>query len=113
MGLKELLASAPLDLELDFDRSADAGASIPACAGNALRRCWSASICDGDPLDLDEEFRAREPGAGDQRARREIVAEDLAAQFGKAVAEAGVGDKDGHRHHVLEAGARLLQRLPQ
>src|SRR5271156_3490274 len=35
-----------------------------------------------------------------KRARREIVAEDLLPQLGKAIAKPRIGDEHGHRHHV-------------
>src|SRR5205814_3181681 len=68
---------------------------------------------DRDALYLDEHFRARQAGDGDQRARGIIVAEDLAAQLRETVAEPRIGDEDGHRHDVGQAPARLLERAPE
>src|SRR5690242_14361452 len=64
-----------------------------------------------DALNLDEHFRAGETGDGDQRARREIVAEDFFPQLSKPVAVARIGDEHGHRDHIGEAAAGLLQSL--
>src|ERR1041384_2851237 len=50
-----------------------------------------------DALHLDEHLRPGEPGDGDKRAGRKIVAEDLAPQLGKAVAEPCVGENRGPR----------------
>src|SRR5262249_28146924 len=49
----------------------------------------------------------------DQRAGREIVAEDFATQLGEAVAEPRVGDEHGHRHHVGEAGTGFSERAAE
>ena len=71
------------------------------------------SARDGDPLYLDEQARLRQAGHRDERTRGEIVAEDLAADLGEAVAIARIGDEDRHRHHVLERAAGLLERAAQ
>src|SRR5438067_969378 len=68
---------------------------------------------DGDALHLDEHFGARQAGDGDQRARRIVVAEDLAAELREAVAEPRIGDEHGHRHHVREPPAGLFERAAE
>ena len=75
----------------------------------ALIRPRDRFIGDGDALHFDQQFRAGEAGDGDQGAGREVVAEDLAAQLGEAVAEPRVGDEHGHRDHVGQLGAGFFE----
>ncbi len=51
------------------------------------------------------------PCHGDRGARREILAEQLAAQFRHAGGVARVDQEHRHGHHVGERGAGLGQRL--
>src|ERR1700728_180228 len=78
-----------------------------------FRRSPASLSDDGDALDFDEHAGMREPGYGDERARGEIVAEDVAADFGEVRAAADIGDEHGHRHHVGEPPAGLLQGLAE
>src|SRR6476659_7140374 len=70
-----------------------------------------ASVRNRDALHLDHHLRLREALDGDRRARREILAEQLAAQFGHAGGIARVDQKHRHRDHVAELRARLGQCL--
>jgi hypothetical protein len=63
----------------------------------------------GDPLNLYQQFGARQAGDGEQCARRKIVAEDLLAQLSKAIAISRVGDKYRHCHHIGQSAAGLIE----
>src|SRR5205807_10009597 len=67
----------------------------------------------GDALHLHQHFRARQAGDGEQRARRIIVAEDLAAQLRETVAEPRIGDEDGHRHDVGEPATGFFEGMAE
>jgi len=73
-----------------------------------MRTAIDNSADYGGPLDLYQQFRAGEPGDGNQRARRKIVAKDLFAQLGKSVAKSRIGNKDRHCHHISEGAPGLL-----
>jgi hypothetical protein len=64
-------------------------------------------------LHLDQHLGPGEGGDGDERAGREVVAENLLAQFDKAVAQTRVGDEDGHRHHVGGRRPGLFEGTPE
>ena len=66
-----------------------------------------------DPLNLDQQLRTCETSDGDQRTRRKIIAEDLFSQLSKAVTIAGVGDEHGHRDHISQGTAGLLECLTE
>ena len=64
-----------------------------------------------DPLHLDHHLRLGEALDGDRGARREILAEQLAAQLGHAGGMARIDQEHRHGHHVGELGAGLGKRL--
>src|SRR5215475_3844972 len=63
-------------------------------------------------LNLDLGVGIGERADGDQRAAGEVVAQNLAADLGEAVAVAHVGDEHGHLHHVIELAAAFSSVAP-
>src|SRR5579871_2213426 len=79
----------------------------PAVSGAAAH-----SSCDHrDALNLDHDGGLRKAAAGDRRARRKILAENLAAQLGHACRVAGVDQEHRHCDQIGELGAGFGERL--
>src|SRR5205809_5911956 len=64
-----------------------------------------------DPLHLHEQARNRQAGYRDQCTGRKTLFKNFLADSDEPIPVPRIGDKHGHRHHVLQGPALCLQRL--